>query len=83
MNANHLTTNGQKKGRYIRSQLILHGVTQREIADQTCVKEAFVSLIISGSRRGAKMKGRLVRQAIADALCMKVEDLWPKVPHRK
>src|SRR3972149_2306318 len=68
----------EKKGRYVSALLIMHGISQAELANKIDITQPFLSQIINGRRIGAKEKGKLARQVIAESLGMKVEDLWPK-----
>jgi lambda repressor-like predicted transcriptional regulator len=70
--------NKKKKGRYVSGLLIQHGVTQAELVEKSGLSQSFLSNIINGRRIGAKEKGKIARQVIAESLGMKVEDLWPK-----
>lgn len=56
----------------IKAALILAGVKQSRLADSLGVSRALVSLVVSGKKKSSR-----VRQAIARALGLKVEDLWP------
>lgn len=78
MNAIKLTPQIKKNGRYVKALLVMHGVNQYELAEQIGVSQPFLSQIINGRRIAAKEKGKLARLIIADALGMKVEELWPK-----
>ena len=62
----------------MRALLVLHAIDRAELASKIGVSQAFLSMIINGRRMGAKEKGKRARQVIADALGMKVEELWPK-----
>jgi DNA-binding XRE family transcriptional regulator len=77
MNAIKITNPVKKKGRYVSALLIMHGINQAELAKKICSTQSFISQIINGRRIGAKEKGKLARQVIAESLGMKVEDLWP------
>ena len=78
MNDIIITPPSKKKGRYVSALLIMHGINQAELAEKIGVTQPFLSMIITGRRRGAKEKGKLARQVIAESLGMAVEDLWPK-----
>jgi transcriptional regulator with XRE-family HTH domain len=78
MNAMKITKQVKKKGRYVSGLLIQHGINQAELAEKIGATQSFISQIINGRRTGAKAKGKLARQVIAESLGMKVEDLWPK-----
>lgn len=58
--------------RKIRALMVLKNVTNVQIAKYEGVSETYVSLVINGHRRGPR-----IRKAIARALGMRVEDLWP------
>ena len=78
MNDIKITKPSKKRGRYVSGLLIQNGISQAELIKKIGCSQAFLSLIINGHRIGAKEKGKLARQVIADSLGMKVEDLWPK-----
>jgi transcriptional regulator with XRE-family HTH domain len=77
MHAINITKTGIKKEHYIKALLILHGVKQMDLVEKFGVSQPYISQIVKGSRKPVKKQGRLVRQAIAEALGMKVEELWP------
>lgn len=77
MNKNSFTLNDKKRERYISALLILHNINQAELARKLGVSKALVSVVVSGRRKGVKKQGKRVKQAVADALGMKIEDLWP------
>lgn len=58
-------------GEKIKAQMVLKGVSQREICRTLHVAPATVSLIVSG-----KKKSRRIRRAIAKALGASYESLW-------
>ena len=80
MNANQITKINKKGARYISALLLIHGIRQDEIADKIGVSKPLVSQVVTRKRGGTKKHGpkiRLVRQAVAEALGMPVEELWP------
>jgi len=58
--------------RKIRSTMMLHGVTNQQIAAQENVTESYVTFVITGRR-----VGRRIRRAIAQACGVAVSELWP------
>lgn len=78
MNDMKITRPSKKKERYISALLIMHGIKQDELTEKIGISQPFLSMIITGRRIGAKEKGKLARQVIAESLGMAVEDLWPK-----
>lgn len=56
----------------VKSIMMLHGVTGKEIARKTGVTETWVSLVLNN-----KKKSDRIRKAIAGAVGMNVKDLWP------
>lgn len=66
-----VTKQRQKKGRYIKSQLVLRGIQIRDIALQIGCSQAFVRMVISGVRKHEK-----VQRAIADMLKKPYVRLW-------
>ena len=80
MNVNQFTKINKKGPRYISALLLIHGIRQDEIAVAAGVSKPLVSLVVTRKRGGTKKHGpkiRLVRQAVADALGMTVDELWP------
>jgi hypothetical protein len=84
MNDEKLTPRVKKRGRYVSGLLTIHGISQDEVRERLEKKHGikvsvpFISMLITGRRIGAKEKGKLARQVIAESLGMKVEDLWPR-----
>lgn len=64
--------------RKIKSLMVLKNITVTEIALKAGVSRTWVSLVIHKNKPSKR-----VRKAIADALGMKVEDLWPGKNNRK
>jgi len=58
--------------RKIRSTMMLHGVTNQQIAAQERVTENYVTFVITGRRVGYR-----IRRAIAAACGVAVTELWP------
>ena len=77
MNDLNMTKTDKRKRRYINALLVLHEINQSELARKIGVSQTLMNSVITGRRRGVKKKGRLVRQAVAEALGMTVEELWP------
>lgn len=80
MNANQLAKNNKKGARYISALLIINGIRQDEMADKIGVSKPFFSQVVTKKRGGTKKHGpkvRLVREAVAQALGVNVEELWP------
>ncbi len=81
MNAKHLTNDDKKRGRYIKSLLILREVEQQDIAKEVGASDALVSQVIRGYRKGIVRSGKKIaeiKQALADKLGKQVEELWPR-----
>ncbi|MCE5265697.1 MAG: helix-turn-helix domain-containing protein [Deltaproteobacteria bacterium] len=78
MNAIKTAQPNKKRGRYVSALLIMHGISQADLIEKTGLSQSFLSDIITGRRVGAKKKGKLARQVIAETLGMKIEELWPK-----
>ncbi|HPL64824.1 MAG TPA: helix-turn-helix transcriptional regulator [Syntrophales bacterium] len=75
------TQQNKKRKRYISALLVLHNISQAELARRIGVSKGFFSLVVTGRRGGTRKKGPLVnkvRQAVADALGMTVAELWPE-----
>ncbi|PKN71228.1 MAG: hypothetical protein CVU54_02060 [Deltaproteobacteria bacterium HGW-Deltaproteobacteria-12] len=80
MNVNHLTKNDKKRGRYIKSLLILHEIEQQAIALENDASEALVSYVVRGQRKGVARNGKKIagiKQSIASRLGKPVEELFP------
>ena len=80
MKANHLTNDDKKRGRYIKSLLILHEVEQQEIAKEAEASEALVSQVIRGHKKGVARSGKKIakiKQILAAKLGRDVDDLLP------
>lgn len=77
MNKIKITKTGTEKGRYVRALLVLHNINQTELAKKIGVSQPLMNAVVTGKRRGVKKKGRLVREAVAQALGVNVEELWP------
>lgn len=81
MKANQFTNNTKKGARYISALLLIQGIRQDEIAEKLKVSAPLVSQVVTNKRGGTKKHGpkvTLVRQAVAEALGVTVEELWPK-----
>jgi len=78
MNDNKLTRQGKKRRRYVSAMLTMHEIDRAELAARIGVSQPFLSMIANGRRIGAKEKGKLARQVIAESLGVAVEKLWPK-----
>lgn len=61
--------------RFVRSHMVRCGVTNRQIADQEGVRENYVYMVLAGERTGYR-----IRRAIAAAVGLPVEVLWPDTP---
>jgi hypothetical protein len=80
MKAKKFTPTDKKRGDYIKSLIVRHGVRQRDIAEELDVSDAIVSQVIHGNRQGVVRNGEkigLVKQAIAKKLGRPVSKLWP------
>lgn len=56
----------------IRSQLVLRGITQQDVAKAAGLTQQSIAMAIRGVRQGLK-----ARQAVAHALGVPVETIWP------
>ena len=77
MNKIKITKTGTEKGRYVSALLVLHGINQTELAEKIGVSQPLMNAVVTGRRRGVKKKGRIVREAVAQALGVNVDELWP------
>jgi len=59
----------------VRSVMVKNGVTNRQIAKETGVRENYIYMILAGERTGYR-----IRRAIAKACKVGVADLWPDTP---
>lgn len=64
--------------RQIRSELVLRGIKNADIARALGVTRSAVSNTIAGRRRKPR-----IRQAIALAISRSVENIWPSEPETK
>jgi transcriptional regulator with XRE-family HTH domain len=65
-------------GRKIRALMALSGITQADIRRNLGVTPAAISLVVSG-----KKNSKRVKRAIAQALGVTVEELWPSNGHKR
>ncbi|MDA8082319.1 MAG: helix-turn-helix transcriptional regulator [Nitrospiraceae bacterium] len=56
----------------VKAELVRAGIKHNQLARQLRVSNTMISLVVSGKKKSAR-----IRLAIAKALGMKVEDLWP------
>ncbi|HPL63457.1 MAG TPA: LacI family DNA-binding transcriptional regulator [Syntrophales bacterium] len=80
MKAKRLATTDKKRALYIRSLIVLHDVSQQDIAKELGVSTATVSQVIHGSRKGIARKGpkiARIKKAIAERVGKTVDELWP------
>ena len=72
--------NDKKRGRYIKSLLILREVEQQKVAEKVGASAALVSQVIRGHRKGVARNGKKIaeiKQVLANELGKPVEELWP------
>jgi lambda repressor-like predicted transcriptional regulator len=62
----------------IKIELLKKGITGAAIARSLDITRSYVSHVIAG-----RFKSKKVRRAIADALGMRVEQLWPENTNKK
>jgi len=73
MAVNKLTGMAKKEaGNRVKALMVQAGIKQVEIAAGEHVSTALVSGVVAGKKRSIR-----IRKAIAEALGMKVSDLWP------
>lgn len=65
----------KEQHRHIRSLMVRRGITSRQIAELESVRENYVYMVLAGERTGYR-----IRRAIAKALGVPVEELWPDTP---
>jgi lambda repressor-like predicted transcriptional regulator len=66
------------KARTIKIRLLEKGISQVDIGRSVGVVRSYVSHVIAG-----RSKNRIVREAIAQAICMNVADIWPEEKNNK
>lgn len=66
------------KARTIKIRLLEKGISQSEIAVRTSVVRSYVSHVIAG-----RSKNRRIRKAIADAIGIKMSEIWPEEENKK
>jgi len=59
----------------IRAEMVRNGITNRKIAKQEEVRPNYVYMVLAGLRTGYR-----IRRAIAKAVNIPVEQLWPDTP---
>ena len=69
------TMTKQERFRFIRAQMVRAGVTNAQIARDEQVSTVFVYYVLSEKRTGYR-----IRRAIAKAVKVPVEQLWPDTP---
>lgn len=74
MNGRH----NRHAARFIKSELILAGVTQMDISRKSGIHPVSINDVISGKRRTQH-----VREAIASAINKDVSYLWPEQPEEE
>lgn len=62
----------------VKAMMVLKGVKQRDICRALKVKPGTVSLIVSGRKKSDR-----IRRAIAQALGVSIQELWPETPKKK
>jgi lambda repressor-like predicted transcriptional regulator len=62
----------------IKIRLLKKGISQAEIARQQRVVRSYIGHVMAGRR-----KNQRIRRAIADAIGMKVSDIWPNCNNNK
>ena len=65
----------QDRFREIRAEMVKKGVSNAQIARDEKVSPVFVYYVLSGKRAGYR-----IRRAIAKAVDLPVEKLWPDTP---
>jgi predicted transcriptional regulator len=81
MTVKQITKTSKKGARYISALLLIHDIRQDDIAKKVGASKPLVSLVVTNKRGGTKKRGpkiQLIRKAVADALGVAIEDLWPK-----
>lgn len=61
------------RNRRPRAAMYLNGITDRTIAEICEVTELYVTLVVTGQRKGYR-----IREAIASACKVSVNELWPE-----
>lgn len=59
----------------IKAEFVRKGIKLKTVADQLGVKAPAISAVLSGARRNPR-----IRAAIAEAIGLAVEDIWPAAP---
>lgn len=68
----HTTSRNGWTPQKIRAQLVLKGITPNDIAQENELSRQSITATIAGTRKGLK-----TRQAVAMALGVQVETIWP------
>ena len=69
------TMSAQERYRFIRSKMILQGVTNKAIADAAAVSREYVFMVLKGERKGYR-----VRLLVAEKCHLPVQSLFPDTP---
>ena len=67
----------QERYRFIRSEMVRRGITNKAIADAAAVSREYVFMVLSG-----KSKGYRIRLLVAQKCQLPVQDLWPDTPQQ-
>lgn len=71
------TMSAEERYRFIRSKMILKGVTNKAIADAAEVSREYVFMVLKGDRKGYR-----VRLLVADKCQIPVQALFPDTPEQ-
>ena len=69
------TMSAQERYRFIRSELVRRGITNKSISDEADVSREYVFMVLSGQRKGYR-----VRLLVAQKCQIPVETFWPDTP---
>lgn len=65
----------QERYRYIRSEMVRRGITNKSIADEAEVSREYVFMVLSGQRKGYR-----IRLIVAEKCQIPVQTFFPDTP---
>lgn len=65
----------KERYRYIRSEMVRRGITNKLIADEASVSREYVFMVLNSDRKGYR-----VRLLVAQKCQLPVQTLWPDTP---
>lgn len=69
------TMSQKERYRFIRSEMVRRGITNKLISDEASVSREYVFMVLNGDRKGYR-----VRLLVAQKCQLPVQTLWPDTP---